>query len=1021
MDNKTQLRTLGSAGLEERKLHNNPEYVERLKSELETIEELGFVPYFLVMWDIAKFVRDKGILAGPGRGCLTGDTQVLMADGQAKRLDQVEPKDLVVTKYGGFGRVLETHKYAVKETLVNVKTYFGDHIGITATKDHLVFGEKAVISSQWKRSPKLRNKLRKFEEPIGNVIEVPAGELLEGDWILFSIPKRKEEDHGPIDLVPYTYINKYPCNITKDKISETVPINTPFIGSNRDIYRKTGVSRGAIKKFRNALKGDDNSKNPRVINAYSKIRSYVLDNFSSLEDWKTEANKSRERVWTVRKEIKFDVELMWVIGKWVADGWVHTKDKRRWGICFHSEQIEQQEKVKKWLSKNFLEYKIYPHADKKLIQIEVCNGVFRLWWNNLFAGYRGTSQTKSFPSFATKLSQKKLLSLVKGYLDGDGHVEAGRVKATTVSKKLAYQLKYILLTLGGPSSIRKEIRKEEREAFKNTKPAYYITAPITGDLTLLWPKNKSQKSYRWRKINNQILCQVKSVTDVQSSEVFDLTILEDPSYSTASGVVHNSAAGSLLCYCLRITSVDPIKYGLYFERFLNRDRVSPPDIDYDCADRDRVIEYVKERYGTDRVARVGSLNFLRTKSAIRDIGRVLEKDVKYVDKLTELVPPPVAGLWKSFEAECEVEPKLRSPEYEDIITPLEKLWGVVRSYGTHAGGVAIAPGPINQFVPLYKDKDGNPVSQFDWRDLEAVGLLKFDILGLKTLEVIQLCINYIEEKGTTIDLEALDDGDEKAYKAICRGDLDGIFQLGGSESIKQLTVSIVPKKVEDLSFISALFRPGPLTKNKKTGKSMVDTAVARKLGIEEIEYQHPLLEPILKDTLGVIVYQEQHIRIAKDLAGFSGSRADVLRKAIGKKLEALMNSLKKEFIDGCGEKEISQEVSESIWNAIEGSAKYSFNLAHSLSYAVITYWTAYLKAHYPVEFYSALLACETKPEMITQYAGSAKDNGIEILPPDVNSSYVLHHPENGSIRFGLGHIKGMPQATAEEIVRIRNE
>jgi len=446
-----------------------------------------------------------------------------------------------------------------------------------------------------------------------------------------------------------------------------------------------------------------------------------------------------------------------------------------------------------------------------------------------------------------------------------------------------------------------------------------------------------------------------------------------------------------------------------------------PDIDYDTSNRDQIIEYLHERYGKDRVARVGSLNFLRTKSAIRDIGRVLGKDFDLVEELTNLVPPPVAGLWDSFQDECLVEPKLLDPKYKDIIGPVEKLWGIVRSYGTHAGGVAIAPGPINQFVPLYKDKDGNAVSQFDWRDLESTGLLKFDLLGLKTLEIIQLCIEYIKRNNQNVNLENLEDGDEFSYNLIRAGDLDGIFQLGGSESIRQLSITLSPCNIEDLSLISALFRPGPLTKDPKTGKSMVDIAIERRKNPSLIKYEHPLLEPILQDTLGVIVYQEQSMRIARELAGFSGSKSDTLRKAIGKKIETLMLSLKTEFINGCIENKVSSEISTNIWNAIEGSSKYSFNRSHSISYGKITYWTAYLKAHFPVEFYASLISLESKPERIIQYSSSARERGIKILPPDINKSGVFHQPEDGCIRYGLSHIKGMPETFVKELVRIRDE
>jgi DNA polymerase-3 subunit alpha len=447
------------------------------------------------------------------------------------------------------------------------------------------------------------------------------------------------------------------------------------------------------------------------------------------------------------------------------------------------------------------------------------------------------------------------------------------------------------------------------------------------------------------------------------------------------GPGRGSCVGSLLCYSIGITSVDPIKYNLYYERFMSADRTSPPDIDIDFSDRDKVIEYIEDRYGKDRVCRVGSLNFLRTKSAIRDIGRVLEKDQKYIEELTNLVPPPVAGLWDSFDAECEVEPKLRDPKYQDIILPLEKLWGITRSYGTHAGGVAIAPGPINQFIPLYKDKNGNPVSQFDYRDLETTGLLKFDILGLKTLKVIQLCIKHIRDSGGSIDLKTLEDRDAAAYKLISKGDLDGIFQLGG-EGIKQLTINISPNSLEDLSLINSLFRPGPLS------SGLVDDAVAVRQGTKPAKYLHESLVPILEETHSIPCYQEQVMQICTEVCGYTLPESYWVMKCMGKKLKEKLKAERPKFVAG------------AIKNGV---------------------WTAYLKAHYPVEFYAALLACETKPEMIIQYTSSARDSGIEILPPDVNLSGVLHEPEGNAIRFGLGHIKGMPRATAEEIIRIRNE
>lgn len=481
-----------------------------------------------------------------------------------------------------------------------------------------------------------------------------------------------------------------------------------------------------------------------------------------------------------------------------------------------------------------------------------------------------------------------------------------------------------------------------------------------------------------------------------------------------SGPGRGSAAGSLVVYSLGITKVDPIKYGLFFERFLNPDRVSPPDIDYDVNDRDSVISYVEERYGKDRVARVGSINFIRTKSAIRDIGRVLGLEYSFIDELASLVPPAVAGLWDSFEKECKVEPRLLDEKYSPIINHVKTLWGVTRSYGTHAGGVAIAPGPIETFVPLYKDKDGNPVSQFDWRDLEAAGLLKFDILGLSTLQVIELAKQYIKEKGVEIDLENLPDDDEEAFNLLRRGDLDGIFQLGGSESIKQLTTSMGPTTIGDLSFASALFRPGPLS------SGLANSAIAIRRGEKEPTYLYPALEPILQSTYSVCILQEQVMKICTDLCGYTPAQADMMRKILGKKKKEEMVKEGPRFTSSAIANGIPEEIALALWKMLEDYAQYLFCAAHSFAYAMTTYWTAYIKAHFPVEFYAALLACETNPDMISQYVTSARAARIEILPPDINLSQILHHPEGGNIRYGLSHIKGMPLTAAEEIIRIRD-
>jgi len=487
------------------------------------------------------------------------------------------------------------------------------------------------------------------------------------------------------------------------------------------------------------------------------------------------------------------------------------------------------------------------------------------------------------------------------------------------------------------------------------------------------------------------------------------------------GPGRGSACGSLLTYALSITRIDPIKYSLYFERFLNPDRVAPPDIDTDFSERDPVIRYIKEKYGEDKVARIGTYNFLRTKSAIRDICRVLEKPYSYAEELSNLVPPARHGLWTSFDEEAEVEPLLLDPKYEEVISLVRQLWGVIRSSGGHASGVAISPDTISSLVPLYSDSPNKEsdevcrmVTQVDYRDFEEIGLLKFDILGLSTLRVIALCLSYIKKRtGEVLDIETIPEDDQETFSLICSGDLDGVFQLGGSESIKQLTVSLSPTSIKDLSFISALFRPGPLS------SGMVDKVGKIKNGDESPSYLSPELIPILEETFGIPVYQEQVMRICRDLAGYTMTEADNVRKMLGKKQQEKLLEERGKFTKGCVNNGIKEETANKIFDIFEEYATYLFNQSHSVAYAYISYQTAYLKAHYPQDFYTALLAIEGKPDNILQFVRSAKDQGISFLPPDVNKSSLFHSPDDKDIRFGLLNIKGVLQEDIESLLKER--
>jgi len=431
---------------------------------------------------------------------------------------------------------------------------------------------------------------------------------------------------------------------------------------------------------------------------------------------------------------------------------------------------------------------------------------------------------------------------------------------------------------------------------------------------------------------NRLNFELETIEHLGFSSYF-LIVWDIASFVRRQGLVpapgRGSVAGSLLAYVLGITLVDPIKFDLPFERFMSKDRVSAPDIDYDTSDRDLIISYLESRYGKDKVARVGTLGFMRTKSAIRDVCRVLDKPREFTDELAKLVPPPVAGLWTSFDDEANVSPRLLDSKYADVVEIVRKLWGIVRSHGTHAGGVVIAPEEVTNFIPLYKGKDDNPTSQFDYRDLEKTGLLKFDILGLSTLKVIQTCVDLLKKEGIFVDLEHLSDEDPASYDLICRGDLDGIFQLGGSEGIKELCVAIQPKNIHDLSVASALFRPGPLSSGQ------VDQYASARSGKEDPVYLNDTMRKILSPTYNVVVFQEQVMKICTDLCGYTSPESYAVMKMLGKKQQDKLAAEAPKFIAGAIEGGLTKIQAEKLFDQLKDYGQYLFNACLSADTEVL--------------------------------------------------------------------------------------
>ncbi|HYA32030.1 MAG TPA: DNA polymerase III subunit alpha [Thermodesulfovibrionales bacterium] len=484
------------------------------------------------------------------------------------------------------------------------------------------------------------------------------------------------------------------------------------------------------------------------------------------------------------------------------------------------------------------------------------------------------------------------------------------------------------------------------------------------------------------------------------------------------GPGRGSAAGSLVAYCLGITEIDPMKYNLLFERFLNPERISMPDIDVDfCKDRrGEVISYVAKQYGQDHVAQIITFGTMAAKAAIRDVGRSLDIPYAEVDRIAKLIPNT---LNITIDEALKVEPQLKelyssNLKVKEILDIAQRLEGLCRHASTHAAGVVVSPEPLTEYAPLYKNPtDGTVTTQFDMGSVEAIGLLKFDFLGLKTLTVIEKTIGYIKGNGADLSIEDIPMDDAGSYGLLSSGQTTGIFQLE-SAGMRDILVRMQPNRFEDLIALVALYRPGPM--------AWIDDFIKAKKGEAKISYALPQLKEILDETYGIILYQEQVMMIANKVANFSMGQADILRRAMGKKKAEEMEQQKEDFVRGAVKNGIPEKKARKLFEKMEPFAKYGFNKSHSAAYAYIAYQTAYLKAHFPVEFMAATLSTDTdNTDKIVKSIAECRKMFIDILPPDINESGQEFKVMGKAIRFGLEAVKGVGSAAIESILSTREK
>ena len=486
------------------------------------------------------------------------------------------------------------------------------------------------------------------------------------------------------------------------------------------------------------------------------------------------------------------------------------------------------------------------------------------------------------------------------------------------------------------------------------------------------------------------------------------------------GPGRGSGAGSLVAYALTITDVDPLRFGLLFERFLNPDRVSMPDFDIDfCQDRrEEVIDYVKRRFGDERVAQIITFGTLLARGVMRDVGRVLEMPYGQVDKLTKLVPQAPGKITPLAEA-IAGEPKLQMAANDEPIVArmleiCQKLEGLHRHASTHAAGVVIGDRPLDQLVPLYRDpRTGARVTQYNMKWVEQAGLVKFDFLGLKTLTVLTTAVALIARRGIEVKLDSLPFDDPKTYEMLARGETVGVFQVE-SAGMRKALVEMKADRIEDLIALVALYRPGPMDN--------IPTYCRRKLGLEKASYIHPALEPYLSETHGIIVYQEQVMQVAQALSGYSLGEADLLRRAMGKKNQKEMDQQRSRFVEGALARDIPEELASEIFDLLDKFANYGFNKSHAAAYAILSYQTAYLKANFPVEFMAASMTLDlSNTDKLSEFRRDAERMGHKVEPPSINRSGIFFDVHDGAIRYALAAIRGVGQEAVASIVAAREE
>jgi DNA polymerase III alpha subunit len=973
------------------------EYRDRLEEEIDVLYHCGVSSYMLIVADYVKWARNNGVSVGPGRGCLTGDQLVLTNNGY-RRLDTIKVGDKVYSHTGKLRSIVNTFKFDIEEELVSIKTFNGGAQKLVLTKDHKIFAKKFELCSEAKIYKYDDGNIGKYY-PVKNPSNaewIAAQDLNKKDYIFVPYLKRKSSKIKPFNISKYLS----PKDILENDVI-LQPTHKTSIFSIRKIAKKLNIS---FEKIRKLKLGKD------ILSSQEKenLINYFNLNGMSLDEW---INYKLNTFNKIKSTINVDNNFLYFVGRWIGDGSFHSK--RGISICFNSKDIDGITKIKNYLQSIGFHVCQENRINNNTL-LTVSNFSLFSLFKNIFPNY-SSAKNKSLPSWFRKLNKEELHSLILGLHDADGSISGDMEFITTISEQLAFEVKESLWYLGIPSNIH--FTPNPKRYDKITQPSYKIT--FTGFKKNKFAKNLNEEGYFAR--IDEIVKLPKSKTTV-----YDITVEKDHSYLTSSGIVHNSVGGSLIAYLLDIHKADPIKYGLVFPRFHNKLKQSYSDIDLDFSKsgRHKVIEYITQKYGNDNVAQISNLMEITPKVYVRDISRSCElggsreEAVAIGNAVADSIPAEISTINSAIEnAPLFSEYCKKYPQF----IKYKALSNKYRSLGIHAAGIIIARRPLTGLVPVRTDKNGVTSLEYDKDVAEENGLVKMDILGLSTLDIIDKANEIIKSAGKQVPVVDYEIYDEATYNLISSGDTYGVFQFGTSGGTIELCKKIKPKTIEDLAVVTTLARPA--------SKDIRDEFIKTRNGEREIILMHKSLGRALNPTFGFPLYDESLLVLAKDVAGWDLNDADKLRKLTkekGKNPEKV-KKWKQEFIQGAQNNGIHKEIVEKIWeNIIEPYGRYSFNKSHAVLYSMISYHTAYLKAHFPVEFLLANLMAE-----IGSNAPDAEDNiakikkeivkyKVKILPPDLNKSQLSYTLiEDNKLLTGLDALKFVSDEAINDIIEKR--